>query len=66
MFSRVSEDYSSNLLTGYKAIVRQLADGMTLIQAFIRNTGSPKQMPSERHKRAIPVRPNSKAVKDDG
>lgn len=39
---------------------------MTLIQAFVRNTGSPCQMPSERRKRAIPARPNNKADKDGG
>ena len=39
---------------------------MTLIQAFVQNTGSPYQMLRERHKWKISTRLNIKAGKDGG
>jgi hypothetical protein len=39
---------------------------MTLIQAFVQNTGSPYQMLREKHKWKISMRQNTEAGKDDG
>ena len=39
---------------------------MTLIKAFVRNTGSPYQMLRERHKWKISMRLNIEAGKDGG
>jgi hypothetical protein len=39
---------------------------MTLIQAFVQNTGSPYQMLRERHKWKISMRQNIEAGKDGG
>jgi hypothetical protein len=39
---------------------------MTLIQAFVQNTGSPYQMVRERHKWKVSMRLNIEVGKDDG